>query len=167
MALETQVPGRLVLLGQPQQLDHKGNVTFQPQTPPWGGDPQSQGHEAQLTSIKQVSVPDLPKSSLPAVMDSSLPCARAEAERRLHPCQQEGGEGLKALQPEGTSAPVASAAEKLPGWTIPFGILGVAVAQPLPHLGPTHAATMQSALIARGAFEHVFINTKGETGKCY
>ena len=95
-------------------------------------------------------------------MASSLPQARAEVEERLHPCQQEEGEDFKALQLEGTAAPAALAAQRLPDWTIPFGTgtasLVVGVAQPLPHLGSAHAAMVQSALIARGVFEHVFIN---------
>jgi len=72
-----------------------------------------------------------------------LPHARAEAEQRLHPCQQGEGEGFRALQSEGTSVPAALAAQRLPDWIIPSGTgtvsLGVGVNQPLPPLGSAHA----------------------------
>lgn len=71
------------------------------QAPPWRRDPHSQSLEVLI----QVSVLlGLPKLSLSAVVARSSLQARTELEKRIHPCQQEKEEDLRALQQEGTSA---------------------------------------------------------------
>lgn len=71
------------------------------------------------------------------MLGNSLPYARAEGKARPHPCQQEEGGDWRVLELKGISVPVASAAQKLPDGTIPFGTetasLGVGVSHALPY----------------------------------